>query len=279
MAGVVSGPGANNDKPPTLYTDVTKHADWINGIITGTNVPPDDQIPNVEGAVELYGCVGSVVRTPASRPKDPALMLTNGHCVQGQRPAPGTALVDQPTDREVPIADRQGYPQATARANRLVYATMTGTDIALYRIDKTYTQLAAQGAKVFQLTTKPRNTSTVDVLTSPYRQTCKVEAVVPHVREGGYQQDNSLRYAEADDCWLGPGNSGGALLDGDTVVGIHNTTNRDGQRCTEDNPCEVGRDGRITIRKGRSYAQQVNDIPACLTPYAQLSLSGCKLTH
>ncbi|MFB7500193.1 trypsin-like serine protease [Streptomyces sp. NPDC056161] len=81
VAGVVSGP---DESGKTLYSDVTRHADWINGIITGTDVPPDDLIPDMEGSVDLSGCAGSVIRTPASRPQDPALLLTNGHCVQGQ---------------------------------------------------------------------------------------------------------------------------------------------------------------------------------------------------
>ncbi|MFI7312254.1 hypothetical protein [Streptomyces hygroscopicus] len=92
----------------------------------------------MEGTVGLYGGAGSVVRTAASRPTDPALMLTNGHCVDGKPPAPGSALADQFADRDVPIADRQGYPQTTAHTSRLVYATMTGTDIALYRLEETY---------------------------------------------------------------------------------------------------------------------------------------------
>lgn len=109
LAGVVSGP--SGDHQPVLYTDVTKHTDWITSIISGTTVPPDDQIPDVEGTVDLTNCAGSVVRTAASQPQDPALLLTNGHCVQGQRPAPGAALVDQPADFEVPVADPQGYPR------------------------------------------------------------------------------------------------------------------------------------------------------------------------
>jgi secreted trypsin-like serine protease len=275
VAGVVSGGNAGE---PTMYTDVSKHLDWINGIVNGTNVPPEIPQPSLAGKVDVNSCMGTVVRTATTKPTAQALVLTNGHCAE-TRPTPGKALIDRPATGTVTIADREGYPQATANIKRLVYATMSGTDIALYRIDKTYAQLAAQHAKVFQLTKKPLNVSTVDVLSSPYRQTCKIEAVVPHLREAGYQQDNALRYAEIADCWLGPGNSGGALLDGDTVVGIHNTTNRDGQKCTEDNPCEVGGDGAVTVRKDRSYAQQVNDIAACLTPYAQLTLSGCKLTH
>ncbi|MEU0840105.1 serine protease [Streptomyces sp. NPDC005962] len=280
VAGVVSGP---DESGKTLYTDVTKHADWINGIIKGTDVPPDDLIPDMEGTTDLSGCAGSVVRTPASRPQDPALMLTNGHCVQGDWPAPGTATVDQPADREVPIADRQGYTQATARANRLVYATMTGTDIALYRLDKTYAQLKAERAKVFQLASAPvRAGDSLTVASAGQRHKCTAEAVVPHLREGGYQMDNSIRYATSDNCAPWHGDSGSALLapDGTTVVGIHNTHNDDGAQCTDNNPCEVGPDGKVTSQKGRSYGQQVHTITKCLAKGSKLDLSrqGCTLT-
>ncbi|MEU5090173.1 serine protease [Streptomyces sp. NPDC021356] len=280
VAGVVSGP---DESGRTLYTDVTRHADWINGIITGTDVPPDDRIPNVEGAVDLGNCVGSVVSAPASRPRDPALLLTNGHCVEGQRPAPGTALQDRPADREVPIADRQGYPRTTARAKRLLYATMTGTDIALYRLDKTYAQLKAEGAKVFRLTSTPVRAG--DALTLAYtggRLDCTAEAVVTHLREGGYQQDDSIRYATSEGCAPWAGTSGSALLgpDGATVVGIHNTHNEAGEQCTDNNPCEVGPDGVETSVRGRGYGQQVSVIAACLTEGSKLDLShqGCTLT-
>ncbi|MFJ4682612.1 trypsin-like serine protease [Streptomyces sp. NPDC088789] len=280
VAGVVSGP---DESGKTLYTDVTAHADWINGIISGTDVPPDDPIPNVEGSVDLSGCVGSAVRTPASRPQDPALLLTNGHCVQGQWPAPGTALVDQPADREVPVADRQGYPRTTARTQRLVYATITGTDIALYRLDKTYAQLGAEGAKVFRLTSTPvRAGDPLTVASSGIRYDCAAEAVVPHLREGGYQLDNSIRYATSEACTPWHGDSGSALLgpDGSTVVGIHNTHNADGQQCTDNNPCEVGPNGEVSSTKGRTYGQQVHMITACLVKGSSLDLArkGCTLT-
>lgn len=280
VAGVVSGPGG--DRAPTLYTDATRHAAWINGIISGRKVPPDDRIPNVEGAVNLGDCVGSVVRTAASRPDDPALLLTNGHCVQGTRPAPGTALADLPADRVAPIADRQGYPRITARATRLVYATMTGTDIALYRLNRTYAQLAARGAKVFRLATSPvRAGDRLSLAYTTRRMTCTAEAVVGHLREGGYQQDDAIRYATAKDCAPVHGMSGSALLapDGRTVAGIHNTHNEAGERCTDDNPCEVGPNGAVTSVKGRSYGQQVNLIGACLSRGSRLDLSrkGCAL--
>jgi len=258
LAGVVSGPSADDE--PVLYTDVTRHADWINGIISGADVPADDP----------------VVRTAASAPEDPALVLTNGHCVQGDRPAPGAALVDQPADREAQIADAQGYPQATTHLNRLVYATMTGTDIALYRADKTYAQLAAEGAKVFQLTTTPIQPG--DPLTLAYsssRLNCTAEAVVPHLREGGYQLDRSIRYATTQGCAPWHGMSGSALLaaDGTTVAGVHNTHNDSGEQCTDNNPCEVDAYGTVTSTKDRGYGQQVDQIAGCLTTGSKLDLS------
>ncbi|QDQ09598.1 trypsin-like serine protease [Streptomyces spectabilis] len=285
LAGTVIGPGIRGANLPTMYTDVSKNADWISGIVTGTKVPPLTPVPNVEGVAAVGDCMGSVVRTATSRPNDPALALTNGHCVPSGRPAPGAAVVDQPADLEGPVTinDPAGYTRTSARATRLVYATMTGTDIALYRLDKTYAQLAAEGAKVFRLSTTPMRKG--DRLLMAHRSSrplCTVEAAVRHLREDGYQQDGSVRYASSNTCVSRPGYSGTALLaaDGNTVVGINNTHNRDGEQCTNNNPCEVGRGGSVTAVKGRSYGQQVHKIAACLTKGSRSNLSrpGCALT-
>ncbi|GAB3875186.1 serine protease [Kibdelosporangium lantanae] len=258
-----------------LYTDVTKHVDWINGIMSG-NVPPLDRIPDVSGSALLPGCVGSVVRTPTARPTDPALLLTNGHCLGDRRPKPGQALVDRPADLDVDITDNIGYPMTTEHASRLVYATMTGTDIAIYRLDRTYAQLTA---KVHDLTTRPMKAGDrVDMLAGSARGACTVEAVVPHLREGGYQEDNSVRYATSDACEHLHGYSGSALLSGNTVVGIHNTGNDSGEQCTDDNPCEVAADGTVTSTRGRGYGQQVDQIAACFTgSRLDLNRYGCSL--
>jgi secreted trypsin-like serine protease len=285
LAGTVIGPGIRGADFPSMYTDVAKNADWINGIVTGAKVPPFDPIPNVEGSAKVGNCLGSVVRTSTSRPQDPALALTNGHCVPSGRPAPGKALVDRPADLEGPVTinDSGGYTRTTARATRLVYATMTGTDVALYRLDKTYAQLAAEGAKVFRLSATPmRRGDRLSMAHNVGRPLCTVEAVVPHLREDGYQQNGAVRYAPSNTCASKPGYSGTALLasDGKTVMGINNTHNRDGEQCTGNNPCEVGRDGSVTAVKGRSYGQQVHQIDACLTAGSRLKLSrpGCALT-
>jgi hypothetical protein len=284
LAGTVVGPGIRGADLPVMYTDVSRNARWIDGIRTGTDVPADDVIPDMSGSANVGECRGSVVRTPTAGPQDHALALTNGHCVNGPRPAPGKALVDRPADLERPvsIADAAGYPQATTRATRLEYATMTGTDIALYRLDMTYAQLAAKGAKVFTLTTRPMRAGDQFLLGHEIaRPVCAVEAVVPHLREAGYQQDKALRYVLSDPCTSRPGYSGSPLLSTDlnVVLGVNNTHNTDGESCTENNPCEVSRKGAITALPGRSYGQQVHQIAGCLDRHSRVDLSrpGCTL--
>jgi hypothetical protein len=282
LAGAVSG--SNGGDTPTVYSDVSVYRKWIRGIVTGVAVPPESQLPSLEGAVQFGDCSGAVVRTVTARADDPALLLTNGHCVKGTRPAPGSALVDRPAAQPVTITDREGYPKVEARTTRLVYATMTGTDVALYRLDRTYAELADAGAKVFDLTTTPAAAGDrVDLLSGTWgrRWSCAVQAVVPVLREGGYEQENALRYTSA--CEPGHGTSGSPLIapDGRTVVGLHNTSNDKGKRCTENNPCEVDAKGRVTVRKGAHYGQQVAAVPACLAPGSELDLShpDCALTR
>ncbi|HWO67748.1 MAG TPA: serine protease, partial [Umezawaea sp.] len=181
------------------------------------------------------------------------------------------------------IADQQGYPRVTTRANRLVYATMTGTDIALYRLDQTYAQLSAKGAKVFRLTSTPmRAGDPLTLMHASGRSACRAEAVVDRLREGGYEMTDSIRYTTSPDCAPSHGQSGSPLLatDGVTVVGVHNTHNTAGAMCTDDNPCEVGPDGTTTAVQGRAYGQQVNLITACLGHGTRLDphRPGCTLT-
>jgi hypothetical protein len=63
------------------------------------------------------------------------------------------------------------------------------------------------------------------------------------------------------------------------VVGVNNTGNESGERCTLNNPCEVDANGTVTVRQGINYAQQTYQIPACfgLDNKLDLSRSGCVL--
>lgn len=82
-----------------------------NGRWALAGVPPEIPQPSLAGVVQFNGRMGSVVRMPDARPKDPALLLTNGHCVPGNRPAVSSALADQPANFPIGIADHDGYDQ------------------------------------------------------------------------------------------------------------------------------------------------------------------------
>jgi secreted trypsin-like serine protease len=264
IAGVVSGSGG--DDRPVMYTDIDYFESWINDVVTGRINPPDTPVPNLEGAASLAGvCSASVVKTDHAKLNDQALLLTNGHCVP-QRPAPGETLKNVPVKLPVTIGDRQGYLQAKAETDLLVSATMTGSDTALFRLDQTYAQLEAKGVKIFKLagqSAKPGEK--VDIISSGNgaRFSCKIEAVVPHLREEGYTQDNAYRYDPA--CTPSHGGSGSPIVlkDGVTVVGVHSTGNDSGEQCTANNPCEVAADGTVTVHQGARYGQQVKHLVAC----------------
>ncbi|MGW6935094.1 trypsin-like serine protease [Lentzea sp. NPDC054927] len=264
IAGVVSGSGG--DDRPVMYTDINHFRGWINDVVTGKVNPPDTPVPNLEGAASLAGvCSASVVKTSHTKLTDQALLLTNGHCVP-ERPAPGETLKDVLMELPVTIGDRQGYLQAKAKTDRLVSATMTGTDTALFRLDQTYAQLLAKRVKIFKLAEQSaRPGQKVDIISSGNgkRFSCTIEAVVPHLREEGYTQDNAYRYDPA--CTPSHGGSGSPIVlkDGVTVVGVHSTGNDSGEQCTANNPCEVAADGTVTVHQGARYGQQVKHLAAC----------------
>lgn len=49
------------------------------------------------GTVALSNCSGSVVRMPDSQAGDPALVMTNGHCLETGTPDAGEVVADQPS--------------------------------------------------------------------------------------------------------------------------------------------------------------------------------------
>jgi secreted trypsin-like serine protease len=274
LAGVVSGGGA---PAPGIYTNVAAFRTWIDQTTTARN-------PTLDGAVSIDTCSGSVVRKAGARHGDRALLLTNGHCVDGDRPAVGSAVVNRPEQREVIILGPVGQVRASARTTTLLYATMTGTDLALYQLDRTYQQLEASGVRIFELSTRPlREAEPLDLIAGSRGKTwsCAVADVVPELREGGYTFHDSIRYTE--DCTPHDGDSGSPMVDPATgqQIGIHNTSNGLGGVCTAGNPCEFDPEyDEVTVHPGRRYGQQTAAVPGCLTPTSTLDLTqpNCTLT-
>jgi hypothetical protein len=82
------------------------------------------------------------VRFPTSVGTDSAMMLTSGHCYEGGFIAAGRVIQNVASTRSGTLLNSSGGSVARVRANRVIYATMTGTDVTLYRVNTTVAALS-----------------------------------------------------------------------------------------------------------------------------------------
>lgn len=235
------------------------------------------------GTVSLSNCSGSVIRFPSSADTDPALVLTNGHCLETGMPGAGQVVTGQSSSRTFGLLNSAGTKVATLRANQVVYSTMTDTDVTIYRTTTTYAAIKSSYG-ISPLTvqdTHPVAGTAIKVVSGYWKRvySCNVDGFVYRLKEGDWTFKDSVRYTSACDT-IG-GTSGSPVIDAGTgkVVAVNNTGNEDGQRCTVNNPCEVDAAGNVTVRQGINYAQEIYNIPACFTTGNKLNLSasGCTL--
>ncbi|MEU6488671.1 serine protease [Streptomyces sp. NPDC046887] len=250
---------------------------------TATAPAPAVRAVTFAGTVSLSNCSGSVVRLPASEDDDPALVMSNGHCLETGFPAAGQVIVDRSSSRTFGLLNSAGTKVGTLRANKIAYATMTDTDVSLYQLTTTYGQIrSTYGINALTLnTTHPAAGTAITVVSGYWKRTyaCNVDGFAYRLKEGQWTWKDSVRYTSA--CQTIGGTSGSPVLDTATgrVIAVNNTGNEDGARCTDNNPCEVDQNGTVTVRKGINYAQETYQIPACFGLDSKLDLSkpGCAL--
>ncbi|GLZ37070.1 serine protease [Actinokineospora sp. NBRC 105648] len=231
--------------------------------------------------VALDNCSGSVVRPPAAADNDPALVLTNGHCVKLM--GANEVIVNQASSRSFTLLGPSGQSVGTLRATKLAYATMKNTDAAFYQLGTTYAQLQQQyRTRALDLSaSRPAQGTGIQVVSGYWKRiyTCSVDGFAYQLKEGSWTWKDSIRYTRS--CNVIGGTSGSPIIDTGSgkVVGVNNTINESGGRCTMNNPCEVSQTGQVTVRSGIGYAQETYDVPTCITTGNQfnLSLPGCTL--
>lgn len=235
------------------------------------------------GTVGLSNCSGSLIRMPNSQPTDPALVLTNGHCLETGFPDPGEVIVDQSSTRTFQLLDANADSVATLRASKVAYSTMTDTDITLYQLTSTYQQIADQtGIQPLDLSDQHPTAGTAITVVSGYWQetySCDIDGFVYRLKEGDWTWKDSVRYTP--ECETIGGTSGSPVVDDATgqVIAVNNTGNEDGQQCTVNNPCEVDESGNVTVHQGTNYAEETYIIPACVGTGNKIDLTaeGCTL--
>ncbi len=235
--------------------------------------------------IALSNCSGSLVRFNTSNDGDKAMVLTNGHCYEGGFINAGTIVLDHASTRTFRLLSSNGQATlATLRAARVMYATMTDTDVTLYRLTNTFAEIkASYGVDALVISDqRPAAGAPIRIVSGYWKRiySCAIDDFVNTLKEDQWTFSDSIRFSTPG-CETIGGTSGSPIIHADSheVIGINNTGNEDGERCTMNNPCEVDGQGQVTVRHGASYGQQLYKFYGCLdaTNNINLATDGCDL--
>lgn len=236
-----------------------------------------------EGIIKLSNCSGSLVKFAGQSDDSLAYVLTNGHCV-GNFIDPGKYVYNKSTNRRMMLSNTDGEFK-NVLATRLVYATMTGTDSAIYELTQTYAQIFDRfQVSPYTLTyNRPLAGTDIKIISGYWERgySCNIDKFIFQLGEAGWLFNDSIKYTQPGCDTIG-GTSGSPIIEAGTrnVIGVNNTGNDAGEECTMNNPCEMDQAGNIVVDKGASYGQQTYIFYSCLSPDFQIDLSiqGCLLT-
>ncbi|MCB0391051.1 MAG: trypsin-like peptidase domain-containing protein [Bdellovibrionales bacterium] len=248
---------------------------------TSSNVQDFD----FEGIVKLSNCSGSLVRFSGQPLSSKAIVLTNGHCVKDfGLLEPGEVWHNRTYQRDMKVADASGQFYLV-KANKVLYATMTYTDAALFELNETYLELEKLGVRSFELDGyHPIEGTSIEIVSGYWERgfRCNIDKFIHKLLEGRWTFNDSIKYSESG-CEVYGGTSGSPIVETNTrrVVGVNNTGNERGRKCTINNPCEVDEKNNVVVDKGAGYGQQTYIFYSCLSIdfKIDLSLAGCQLPN
>lgn len=236
-----------------------------------------------EGIVKLSGCSGSLIRFSGQPMTSKALVLTNGHCLGRPFIEQGEAIINKTKRVRMKIADKN-MRFHSVKSTRIIYATMTGTDMAIYELTQTYDDIFKKWdiRPLDYVANHPFISTPIEVVSGYWERgyRCSIDSFIFELREAGWIFTDSIKYT-SDGCDTKGGTSGSPIIEQGTrnVIGINNTGNERGRECTMNNPCEVDENGNVTAIEGASYGQQTYQVYSCLRPDFQIdtALDGCML--
>lgn len=236
-----------------------------------------------EGIVKLDNCSGSIIAFNGQPLSSKAIVMTNGHCLGGLGfLKPGEVRVNRIVTRRMKVYDAQ-MKLHNITATKLLYATMTNTDVAFYELNETYDQIIQKtGVRPFLLdSVRPLEGISIDIISGYWDRgySCEIDGFVFQMREADWTFTDSIRYTAGCDTIGGTSGSPIIARGERRVVAINNTSNESGKVCTMNNPCEVDEAGQVTARRGVRYGQQTYNTYTCLTPdfRFELNRNGCTL--
>ncbi len=237
-----------------------------------------------EGIVKLSNCSGALIQFSGQPDTAKGIVMTNGHCIQkpGGYLNPGEVWTNRPINRAMKVFDKN-MKLSPINATKILYATMTQTDLAFYELAETYKDIETRfKVRPYTLdTSHPVLGASLELISGYWDRgwSCDIDAFVFRMKEGQWSWNDSIRYTSTCDTMGGTSGSPLIARGTKTVVGINNTSNESGETCTLNNPCEVSEDGTVTATMGVRYGQQTFQTYSCLTADFRIDLSrrGCGL--
>lgn len=255
-------------------------ATWAAAAVPPAASAADDRFA---GTARLPGCSGAVVRWASALGSDPAVVITNGHCVRTPFLGAREVLVDQRQWRRIELLEGDGDVATTVRGVHLRYASMYRTDLAVYELRETYDDLAARGVTPMVLATEgPARGDRIRIPSGYWveQRACVTTGTAYRLHERSWDWWRSIRLPARDGCAIRGGYSGSPIVSRLTgeVVGIANTGYVGGRRCL-DSACEENRRGRIVTRRNVNYGQQTWWLTTCVGADRRFDLDtpGCRL--
>ena len=234
------------------------------------------------GIVALSNCSGSLIRYEQSELDDQGIILTNGHCVGMLDP--NTSYYKKPSSRRFNLLNSRGNSIGRVTARQLQYATMSKTDLALYELRKTYREIEEEyGIEAFTLSPSRADVGDgIQIISGYWRRgyECSIEHIVHRLKESHWIFHDSLRYSRPGCETIGGTSGSPIILTGTkTIIGINNTGNESGKKCSLNNPCEIDDLGSVLYKRGYSYGQQTDIIYSCLDDNLEIDLEkeSCQL--
>ncbi len=177
--------------------------------IAAHSVEQDDQGEQVEldgrvdftAIVALNNCSGSLVRFHSSTQEDKAMVMTNGHCLEGGFLGKDVAIADRPSQRTFSLLDSKGRKSlGQLKATKILYATMTGTDMALYQLSNTYADISSRyGVDALLLADqRPEAGDPIRIVSGYWKRIyeCTVDTFIFEMREDQWVWNDSIRYSQ-----------------------------------------------------------------------------------
>lgn len=233
------------------------------------------------GSASINGCSGALFIMKGMVPTQKALLITNGHCIRLKDlrgsgtlyPAPGERIHDLevPEVREkTHLTLHSGRGSWNLAPEKLLFATMTGTDIAIYELGETYQELDFRyGLKPFALDREPlKRGNPVVIHAGNYNRTelCQMDGWA-NLREGPYHTNQAVRFSP--ECSIYNGFSGSPVMKpGSRIISALANTHYDeeaeGLLCDIGKTCEVDDQGQVLAPKnGQSYGVSVHRLYDC----------------